>query len=244
MPKKEFMEQFQAIGFSMAKKAKSEVQEINKIKQKKINEINIEFARKLMRDLREKTEGFLRNYETQLNQQISENVKDLNLKVLSKKNEMFEDYIQSLKEQLQIYINENNESYIQNMIKNIKENLKIFKSTVYIQLNTKDKDLFKKIQTEIGSKNILLEPKSLECIGGYKLANRANTVVISDTIEDTIQKKLMHLRMKFSKTFPEYSDRRKSATELMKERNITITSSLPEELEVYMSKYDIEFPER
>ena len=169
MPKKEFMEQFQAIGFSMAKKAKTEVQEINKIKQKKIQEINIEFTQKLMRDLREKTESFLRNYETQLNQQISENVKDLNLKVLSKKNGMFEDYVQSLKKQIQTHIIENYDTYIQKMIKKIKENMKIFKSMVYIQLNTKDKDGFKKIQTEIGNKKILLEPKSLECIGGYKL---------------------------------------------------------------------------
>ena len=182
------MEQFQAIGFSMARKAKAEVLEINKIKQKKINEINIEFTQKLMRDLREKTEGFLRNYETQLNQQISENVKDLNLKVLSKKNAMFEDYIQSLKERIQTHIIENYDSYIQKMIKGIKENLKVFKSTVYVQLNTKDKDVFKRIQGEIGSKKILLEPKSLECIGGYKLTNRANTVVVSDTIEDTIDK--------------------------------------------------------
>ena len=56
MPKLEFMEQFQAIGYSMAKKAKAEVQEINKIKQKKLNEVNIEFAQQLMYDLREKTE--------------------------------------------------------------------------------------------------------------------------------------------------------------------------------------------
>ena len=168
MPKKEFMEQFQAIGFSMAKKAKTEVQEINKIKQKKIQEKNIEFAQKLMRDLREKTESFSRNYETQLNQQISENVKDLNLKVLSKKNEMFEDYIQSLKKQIRTHIIENYDTYIQKMIIKIKENMKVFKSTVYIQLNTKDKDVFKKIQTEIGNKKILLERKSLECVGGYK----------------------------------------------------------------------------
>jgi len=244
MPKLEFMEQFQAIGYSMAKKAKAEVQEINKIKQKKLNEVNIEFAQQLMYDLREKTEGFLRNYETQLNQQISDNVKDLNLKVLSKKNAMFEKYIQSLKEQIQNHISENYEAYVRKMIKDIKVNLKIFKSTAYIQLNTKDKDAFKKIQTELGSKKILLEPKSLENIGGYRLTNRANTVVVSNTIEDTLQKQLKQQRMKFSKTFPEYSDRRKSATELMKERNITISSSLPEELEEYMLENDIEFPER
>ncbi|TFG20017.1 MAG: hypothetical protein EU530_04550 [Promethearchaeota archaeon] len=243
MPKKEFMEQFQAIGFSMAKKAKAEVQEINKIKQKKISEINIEFARRLMRDLREKTERFLRNYETQLNQQISDNVKDLNLKVLSKKNEMFEDYIQSLKEEILSHVNQNYDSYIQKMVKEIKENLKIFNSTVYIQLNSKDKDVFNKIQTEIGSKKILLESKSLETIGGYRLSNRANMIVVSDTIEDTIQKQLNPLRMMFSKNFPEYSDRHKSATELMKERNITISSSLPEELEVYMLEHNIELPE-
>ena len=69
-------------------------------------------------------------------------------------------------------------------------------------------------------------------------------MVVSDTIEDTIHKHLQSQRMKFSKIFPEYSDRRKSATELMKERNITITSSLPEELEAYMLEHDIELPER
>ncbi len=197
-----------------------------------------------MRDLREKTEGFLRNYETQLNQQISDNVKDLNLKVLLKKNEMFEDYIQSLKEQIRSHINENYDSYVQKMIDDIKVNKKIFNSTVYIQLNSKDKDVFNKIQTEIGSKKILLEPKSLDSIGGYRLSNRANMVVVSDTIEDLIQKQWNLLRMLFSKNFPEYSDRRKSATELMKERNITITSSLPEELEVYMLEHNIELPEQ
>ncbi len=244
MAKLDFYNQFQAIGYSMAKKAKAEVQEINQVKLKKIKLINSEFTKNLMRDLRDKTESFLRNYETQLNQQISDNIKDLNLKILKKKNAMFDDYINSLIKRVETHIKENYDSYIQKMIKNIKETIKLFKNTAYIRLNTRDKDTFKKILTAIGSKKLLLEPKSLECIGGYKLSNRANTISVSDTIEDSIQTHTNKLRISFSKNFPEYSDRRKSATELMKERNITIVSSLPEELMDYMLKHNIELEER
>lgn len=243
MPKLEFLNQFQAIGYSMAKKAKAEVQDITQLKKKKINEINSTFVQTLMRDLKNKTEIFLRNYETQLNQQISENIKDLNLKMLTKKNELFDDYIKSLTQEIGLHIKNNYDSYIQNLLKKINEELKLFNSTVYIQLNTRDTKVFEKIQTEIGSKKLLLDPKTLDCTGGYKLSNRARTVIVSDTIEDLIQKHIIQLRIIFSKNFPEYSDRRKSATELMKERNITTVSSIPEELEDYMIKYDIELQE-
>jgi len=244
MSKPDFIEQFQAIGYSMAKKAKKEVQEINRLREKRVKDINAEFTRDFMHDLREKTEFFLRNYETQLNQQISENIKDLNLKILTKKNAMFEDYKESLIKRVQQYIEENYDSYIQNMIKIVKSNLKIFKSTVYIQLNQRDNNSFNKIQSEFDKKKLLLETTSLNRIGGFKLTNRANTVVISNTIEDSIEKCLYRLRMKFTKIFPEYVDRRNSATQLMKERNITISSSLPEELEEFMLANDIEFLER
>lgn len=244
MPKSEILEQFQAIGYSMAKKAKSEVQEINQIKLKKVKELNLEFTKNLMRDLKNKTESFLRNYETQLNQQISENIKDLNLKVLAKKNAMFDDFKISLMDVIQTRIKDNYDSYIQKIISQIKESLRIFKSASYIQLNLIDKETFNRIQAEVGDKKILLEPKPLESIGGYKLSNRTNTVVISNTIEDSLQKNLNLLRMKFAKIFPEYSDRRKSATELMKERNISISSSLPEELQDYMLEHNIEYSER
>ncbi|MBN2155423.1 MAG: V-type ATP synthase subunit E [Candidatus Lokiarchaeota archaeon] len=244
MKNNDFFKQFQAIGYNMARKAKSEVKEINNQKEKRIKEINSEFITNLTRDLREKTENFLRNYETQLNQQISENVKDLNLKILSKKNTMFEDYAQSLINQIQSHIEDNYDSYIKKMVKEIDDTSKIFKNTVYIQLNQRDKNQFPTIQKEIGNKKLQLEPKILDCIGGFKISNRGNTITVSNTIEDLIQARLKTLRMIFAKIFPEYSDRRKSATELMKERNITISSSLPKELEDYMLKYNIEFPER
>ncbi len=244
MPKLDFMEQFQAIGYSMAKKAKEEVLEINKVKTKKIKEINLEFIKKLLRDTREKTENFVRNYETQLNQQISENIKDLNLKILKKKNELFEDYRKNLLERIQKRIKENYNSYLQNMISKIKEDLKIFKSVAYLSLNAEDKNEFNKIKTEFENKKIILEPKTLECIGGYKLSDRTNTVQISNTLEDSLDENMKNLRMNFSKIFPEYIDRRKSATQLMKERNITVTSSIPEDIRLYMLKYDIELPER
>jgi len=244
MPKLDFMEQFQAIGYSMAKKAKEEVLEINKVKTKKIKEINSDFIKKLLRDTREKTENFVRNYETQLNQQISENIKDLNLKILTKKNDLFEDYKKSLLKRIQKHIKENYNSYLQNMISKIKEEIKIFKSVAYLSLNAEDKNEFKKIQAEFDNKKITLEPNPLDSIGGYKLSDRSNTVQISNTIEDILDENMKNLRMGFSKIFPEYIDRRKSATQLMKERNITAISSIPEDIRLYMLKFDIELPER
>jgi len=244
MSNADFFKQFQAIEYNIERKAKAEVQEINQQKMKKIKEINSEFIQNLIRDLREKTEIFLKNYENQLNQQISENIKDLNLKILKKKNEIFDDYKKSLIVEIQAYIANNYEAYFQNIIKKIKTSLKIFDNTVYIRLNDKDMESFKKLQSEFENKKLFLDPKKLDCIGGYTLSNKASTITIMDTIEDSIETHLKILRMNFAKIFPEYRDRRKSATELMKERNISISASFPEELEEYMLKYDIELPEK
>ncbi|MBD3352128.1 MAG: hypothetical protein GF364_11630, partial [Candidatus Lokiarchaeota archaeon] len=85
-----FKEQFKAIGYSLARKADKDVKNIEQNSKNLINKMNIQFVEEIKRELRQSTLEFVKDYEYNLNQQISENVSETSRMLLSKKNELYQ----------------------------------------------------------------------------------------------------------------------------------------------------------
>jgi vacuolar-type H+-ATPase subunit E/Vma4 len=236
---KYFHVQFMAIGNNLARKAKNESKKIRTEGEQILKRLNSEFVRKVQKDLYGSTLKFLKNYEYRLNQQISDNINDLNQKILIRKNEMFQNFIQSLYTAISDKIEKNYSKYKEFIIESIIGQIKLFDSKVKILLINRDQGLFKEIIDRNSLKNlkISLGEELKDSIGGFIL--KSSEIIVDATLENQISKSKGIIKQYFTKLFPEYVDLRKSATELMRERNIKRLYDIPQELNDFIKENDV-----
>jgi hypothetical protein len=220
---------FRELGLELAKQAKDSVKQINLEKEELINNLNTEFVNETEEKLQTITINFIKNYENQLNQQISENFKQTNKEIIQEKNELYEDLLSGLHELIKEKISANNKKYLDTIKQKIEENASLFDEKVCIQLNERDQKDFQYLISDLKNKKVTLEKDPLNSIGGYILYNIDKSVVINDTIEEFLKKKDLEFRKSFFKIFEKFVDSRKSATELMIEHDLREVFELPKE---------------
>lgn len=224
-----FKEQFKLMGLQLAKKAKTQVKEINSNKDEIIKNINLEFISDTEEKLQKITVDFLKEYETKLNEQISENYKQTNIKILQEKNKLFEDLMNSFNDLIRTKIQENFNKYLLWLKAELVEQVKIFDEDMLIQLNERDSKNFDQIVPKLPKQRCILKVEPLKTLGGYVLSNLDNNIIINRTMEEIIAQKNPELRKNFFKIFDKFIDKRKSATELMIEHDLKDIFELPKE---------------
>lgn len=224
-----FKEQFKLMGLQLAKKAKTQVKEINLNKDEIIKNINLEFISDTEEKLQKITVDFLKEYETKLNEQISENYKQTNVKILQEKNRLFEDLINSFNDLIRTKIQENFNKYLLWLKAELEEEVKIFDEDMILQLNERDLQYFDQILPKLTKQRCILKKEPLKTLGGFILSNLDNNIIINRTMEEIIAQKNPELRKIFFRIFDKFIDKRKSATELMIEHDLKDIFELPKE---------------
>lgn len=235
-----FHKQFMLIGNSMARKAKKESRQIQEDGNDFIDKLNIEFVKKIKRELFVSTSKFLKNYETSLNQQISDNIQDTNQKILDKKNELFENLKKLLMDIVKKKILENYGKYKEFLKDTLSKRVELFGTGTTIRLNKKDADLFNELASifDKQGKKLILDNNYLEDFGGFILSSP--DINVDESMENIVSKKERQIKQIFGKAFPKYIDVRKSATEMMQEKNINkVLFSIPEELNAFIEEKDV-----
>ncbi|MHA1339165.1 MAG: hypothetical protein ACTSRZ_00920 [Promethearchaeota archaeon] len=237
----DFERRFKEIGLNLSKKAKSDVKIIKRQGKEKIDEINKEFIVKLITDYTNITQKFLYEYEFKLNSQISENISQLNREMIKLKDELFYSFLETLLQSIKIRIEANPSGYFDFIIKQLNKFVDIIKKEEFlIQLNKRDYNMFSKIKSALNLTTLTLYNEPLTEIGGFKLFNKNKTIFIDSTFEELIRLNEESIKFNFIKIFPRYIDRRKSATELIKERNLKELLEIPNEIKQYMKEHKIE----
>ncbi|MHA1730071.1 MAG: hypothetical protein ACTSWY_15290 [Promethearchaeota archaeon] len=232
-----FNRELKALEKSLAIKTKQKAKNIQKNGNLKIKELKEEFVKKIKNELLDSTKEFLKDDEYRLNQHISDNIKKLSKEILDIKNELYKDLKLTLLAIIQQKIRKNYKKYKDFIFESLRKRVGIYDSEILIKLNTNDQKIFNDIISEFKGNKIILDKEILDNIGGYIL--ESPTITIDDTIENLIRKKEVILKQSFSSIFPDYIDIRKSATELMKERNIKDLYFIPERLHHYIEENDI-----
>lgn len=224
-----FKEQFKLMGLQLAKKAKSEVKQINSNKDEVIKNLNTEFVEETEERLQRITVDFLKEYETKLNEQISENYKQANMKIIQEKNKLFDELIEDFINSIRKRIEDNFDKYISWITKDLEEQSKIFDEKIIIQLNERDHKHFNQIISKIALLKCTLKDEPVKSLGGYVLSDLSNKIIINRTIEEIIAQKTQEFRKTFFKIFEKFVDKRKTATELMMEHDLREIFELPKE---------------
>jgi len=188
------------------------------------------------------TNSYLFEYECILNNQISENILKLNNELIKLKNELYSELINSIIIEIKTRIEKNSKGYLNFLIKNLKEKSKILQNSdelFYIQLNERDFEYFPKLKKELNLNNLNLDNKPLLEIGGFRLFNKQNTIFIDFTIEELIRVNNDLIKSLFSKIFPKYVGKIKSASELIKERELRKLLEIPIEIKEYIQNNNI-----
>ncbi|MCP4761679.1 MAG: hypothetical protein GY870_07845 [archaeon] len=238
--KNDFKEQFKSIGLSLAKKAKKEVKDFRKKGNSFITDLNREFIEKVKQELFDSTAKFIKEYEYKLNRQISDNIKLLNDTMLQKKAELYNNFNEILIKTINEKIQSNYTEYKNFINKTLEKHIKMFNSEIHIQLNQNDQKIFNEISKGFKNKQFIQVKEPLNSIGGYIISNRENSLIIDETIENLLALKEDIINQKFGAIFPIYQDRRKSATDLMREQNISAILKTPEELDNFIEEHNIE----
>lgn len=232
-----FKNQFNSIGYSLAKKAKEEVKIIKKNSEAIVQKLNEDFVRDVKRELFDMTNNFLKEYEYRLNTQISNNIKDINQKLLEKKNKLFIDLKQSLFDTISQRIRNNPKKYELFLYRLLNKHINLFDTDIFIRLNEKDQKLFTKLVYEVKNDKILkLESEILDSVGGFILHNADNSILVDETIESSVEKRIVIIKMLYGQIFTDYIDKRKSATEIMREKNTNRFFEIPDELADFIKK--------
>lgn len=240
MPEESFKKQFSAIGFNLARKTKKQVKSIQKNKKELIKKTNYEFAVGLIKEIKEMTNKSIREYEYELNQKISDNIKAASERVLHIKNQLLEDLFYSIKQSIKDKISSNRKGYLEFLVKNLEKYVDIFQESIVISLNLQDQELFNQIKERFPEKNFILNQEAIDSIGGFFLTDVEKTIIIESTIDNYLQKNSNLIKQKFAKIFPEYIDIRKSATQLIRERNIEKLFELPKQLQDFIKNNNLE----
>lgn len=235
----EFKEQFKAIGYSLARKAKVKVKRMRNQTDEQIDEINVDFVRALREELGVKINKFIHDYETSLNKQIAENVKDISKRILAVKKELFADLKNHVMDKIVEFKKSNPDKYARSIRNRLSEYIEYFNDEIILHLAEDDKGMFEKIRENWPDKEIILADESLESIGGFIASNKDSTVYINQTFEKIFEKKELGIKSIFSQVFPIYVDSRRSATELMKERNVYTLTDFPQKLKTFMEDHHI-----
>ena len=110
----------------------------------------------------------------------------------------------------------------------------------YISLNKKDAEIFNELAAifDKQGKKLILDKKYLDGIGGFILSSQ--NINIDESMENIISKKERQIKQIFGKAFPKYVDVRKSATEMMQEKNINkVLFEIPQELNTFIEEKDV-----
>ncbi|MHA1820416.1 MAG: V-type ATP synthase subunit E family protein [Promethearchaeota archaeon] len=235
-----FKEQFLGLGYYLARKAKNVVKNIKKSTNQQIQKINEDFARELIEELKTMSSKFVTEYEYRLNEQISENIKEINIKIIEAKNKLFDNLLNEFMNHIKEDIDNNYDRYLEFIAGSITKRAEIFKGEAFeIYLNERDIERRERLQELLKIENYTIIETPIETISGYVLKNKSETIKVDDRIENIIEIHINRLKQEFGQIFPPYVDKRKSATEIMKQRNIEHIYELPEDLKEFIRKNNI-----
>jgi len=212
--------QIDALKNTLAKKLYEEIFMIERIHDEKIKDVykNSKLQLAKMKNIYDCE--YAKGLEEKFNKLISQNIVEINKAILELKNELFNDFFESIQYAYSNIISERFEEYKKFIRSRIRIHLSKFDSDVLIYANMRDIDFIKEkipsIIERTGFKhNIKVVDTPIDTVGGFIISDAEKTFSIDWRFETIVRLYQDNIALLIEKAFPFYIDKRETALNLL-----------------------------
>jgi vacuolar-type H+-ATPase subunit E/Vma4 len=212
--------QIDALKNTLAKKLYEEIFMIERIHDEKIKDVykNSKLQLAKMKNIYDCE--YAKGLEEKFNKLISQNIVEINKAILELKNELFNDFFESIQYAYSNIISERFEEYKKFIRSRIRIHLSKFDSDVLIYANMRDIDFIKEkipsIIERTGFKhNIKVVDTPIDTVGGFIISDEEKTFSIDWRFETIVRLYQDNIALLIEKAFPFYIDKRETALNLL-----------------------------
>lgn len=205
---------------TLAKKLYEEISMIERMNEEKIQEV-YENSKLQLAKMKNKYDcEYAKGLEEKFNKLISQNVIEINKAILELKNDLFNDFFESIQYAYSNIISDRFEEYKKFIRSRIRINLSKFDSNVLIYANMRDIDFIKEkipnIIERTGFKHkITVVDMPIDTVGGFIISDEEKTFSIDWRFETIIKLYRDNIALLIEKAFPFYIDKRETALNLL-----------------------------
>jgi vacuolar-type H+-ATPase subunit E/Vma4 len=197
-------DEFQELGYELARIIKNEIDLLRQRANSSIEFIEKETDKKIIRDLSGLERELILNAEFQLNKLESDKINEINKKILHKKTEYVEKFIQKMKIEVLNKISNDYDSYTKYLATSIENYSSLITSRVEIFFNSEDLPKLKAhplIFPKLND-NIKISSIPIDIICGFKIKSLDKTFVIDHSFNAILEKNKNDISMEFMEIFP------------------------------------------
>ncbi len=213
-------DQLEKIKNVLAKKLYEETSMIERMNDEKIKEL-YENSKLQLAKMKNKYEcEYAKGLEENYNKMISQNVVEINKAMLELKNELFNDFFESIQYAYSNIISDRFEEYKKFIRSRIRIQLSKFDSNVLIYANMRDIDFIKEkipaiIERTGFRHNITVVDMPIDTVGGFIISDEEKTFSIDWRFETIVKLYRDNIALLIEKAFPFYIDKRETALNLL-----------------------------
>ena len=200
-------EDFQELGYELAKFIKIRIKTIKKTAKETISVIEEDTKKKIKKDLYEIERDMVRKKEFELNKIESKKISEINQKIIYAKRYHVNRFIGLVADKVKEKVKEKPEKYFEHIFEKFLDFYDLITTPVNLQFNTRDLKSIEKDPKHFPLskehfKLVEISKEPIKTISGFMITAKDNSFVINNTFESEIERHTHEIGVEFMKIFP------------------------------------------